>query len=110
MSITCFIRYEIDPTRRDRFELYARNRGKCIPSCGADLVGYFSPHEGSSSVAYGVYHIDSLAHYEVYRSKLNDHPVAKENYAFAQNERFILREDRLFLRLASVPNVPMHER
>ncbi|NOX67899.1 MAG: NIPSNAP family protein [Gammaproteobacteria bacterium] len=107
MSITCFIRYEIDPTKRDEFEQYARNWGKCIPSCGADLVGYFSPHEGSSTTAYGVYHVDSLAHYEAYRAKLNEHPVGKENYAFAQKERFLLREDRIFLRLASAPHAPM---
>ena len=61
--ITCFIRYEIDPTKKEQFELYARNWGQCIPSCGADLVGYFAPHEGSSTIAYGVYHIESLAHY-----------------------------------------------
>ena len=44
MSITCFIRYEIDPTKREEFE---------------------------------------------------------------QKERFLLREDRLFLRLASAPHAPM---
>ena len=33
--ITCFIRYEIDPFRRDAFEHYARNWGQAIPRCGA---------------------------------------------------------------------------
>ena len=107
MSITCFIRYEIDPTKHAQFEQYARNWGQCIPSCGAELVGYFSPHEGSSTTAYGVYHIDSLSYYEAYRARLKEHPLGKENYAFAQKERFLLREDRLFLKLASTPHAPL---
>ena len=46
--ITCFIRYEIDPCKVSAFDEYARNWGQAIPRCGADLIGYFSPHEGSS--------------------------------------------------------------
>ncbi len=42
--ITCFIRYRIDPTKKDRFVQYARNRGEAIPRCGADLIGYVAPH------------------------------------------------------------------
>ena len=102
--ITCFIRYEIDPFKRDSFDEYARNWGKAIPRCGADLIGYYSPHEGSSTVAYGVYNIESLAAYEAYRSRLAADPIGRENYAFAQREAFIRREDRLFLRLASAPH------
>ena len=102
--ITCFIRYHIDPTRRAAFEEYARRWGQCIPRCGADLVGYFSPHEGSSTLAYGVYSIPSLAEYEAYRARLADDPLGRENYAFAQAEKFILREDRTFLKLASAPH------
>lgn len=104
MSITCFIRYEIEPTRHAQFETYARNWGQCIPECGADLVGYFSPHEGSSTIAYGVYHVDSLAGYEAYRARLREHPLGRENYQFAQREGFLRREDRLFLRLTSAPH------
>lgn len=104
MSVTCFVRYEIDPAKHDQFERYARNWGQCIPACGADLVGYFSPHEGSSTIAYGVYHVDSLAHYEAYRAQLNEHPLGRENYAFARKEQFLRREDRIFLRLASSPH------
>lgn len=43
--ITCFIRYEIDPFKKDDFAEYARNWGQAIPRCGADLIGYFGPHE-----------------------------------------------------------------
>ncbi|MCR4266389.1 NIPSNAP family protein [Nitratireductor sp. ZSWI3] len=104
MSITCFIRYEIDPFKRDAFEHYARVWGEAIPRAGADLIGYFSPHEGSATTAYGVYTIDSLAAYEAYRQRLAASPEGRENYDFARRERFILKEDRLFLKLASAPH------
>jgi hypothetical protein len=57
--ITCFIRYHIDPTKKTQFEQYARNWGEAIPRCGADLIGYFAPHEGSSILAYGIYNIEN---------------------------------------------------
>ena len=102
--ITCFIRYHIDPTKKEPFVDYARNWGEAIPRCGANLVGYFSPHEGSSTLAYGVYSVESLSAYETYRERLAADPLGRKNYAFAQNEKFILREDRTFLKLASSPH------
>ncbi|HEV7252955.1 MAG TPA: NIPSNAP family protein [Mesorhizobium sp.] len=105
--ITCFIRYQIDPFRSEAFEEYARNWGQAIPRCGADLVGYFGPHEGSATTAFGVYHVESLAAYEAYRARLRDDPLGRENYAFAKRERFILKEDRVFLRLASGPHASL---
>lgn len=104
--ITCFIRYELDPYKLPAFDEYARNWGQVIPRCGADLIGYFAPHEGSITTAYGVYTIENLAAYEAYRSRLRDDPLGRENYAFSQRERFIQREERSFLRLASAPHVP----
>jgi len=102
--ITCFIRYHIDPTKRAEFEQYARNWGQAIPRCGANLIGYFAPHEGSTTLAYGVYSIENLAAYEAYRAKLASDPLGQLNYEFAQREKFILREDRTFLKLASAPH------
>ncbi|WP_421875146.1 NIPSNAP family protein [Pacificispira sp.] len=102
--LTCFIRYHIDPTKKDAFAEYARNWGQAIPRCGADLVGYFAPHEGSSTLAYGVYNIESLAAYEAYRARLASDPLGRENYEFAQREKFLLREDRTFLKCVSLPH------
>jgi hypothetical protein len=102
--ITCFIRYEIEPHGRAAFETYAQAWGQAIPRCGADLIGYFAPHEGSATIAYGVYSIESLAAYEAYRARLRDDPAARGNFEFAQKERFIRREDRLFLKLVSAPH------
>jgi hypothetical protein len=99
--ITCFIRYEIDPFGKDAFAAYARNWGEAIPRCGASLIGYFGPHEGSATTAYGVYSIDDLAAYEAYRARLAADPLGRENYAFARKERFILKEDRIFLKKVS---------
>jgi NIPSNAP len=104
--ITCFIRYEIDPFKVDAFDKYARNWGEAIPRCGADLIGYFAPQEGSSTTAYGIYNIESLAAYEQYRTRLSADPAGRANYDFAKREQFIRREDRIFLRLASAPHAP----
>jgi hypothetical protein len=98
MTITCFIRYEIDPYAREEFAQYALNWGKVIPRCGADLIGYFAPHEGSATTAYGVYNVASLADYETYRAHLVADPLGQENYAFAKRGKFIRSEDRIFLR------------
>lgn len=99
--ITCFIRYEIDPFKKTEFERYAKAWGEAIPRCGAELIGYFAPHEGSATTAYGVYHVADLAAYEAYRARLAADPLGRENYEFARRERFIVKEDRIFLRLCS---------
>ncbi len=102
--LTCIIRYHIDPTKKAQFEQYARNWGQAIPRNGADLIGYYAPHEGSATLAYGIYNIPSLAAYEAYRERLKADPLGRENYEFSQRERFILREDRTFLKLAPAPH------
>ena len=102
--LTCVIRYQIDPTKKAQFEQYAGNWGQAIPRCGADLIGYYAPHEGSSTLAYGIYNIPSLAEYEAYRARLAADPLGRANYEFAQSEKFLLREDRTFLTLASSPH------
>ncbi|WP_126979388.1 NIPSNAP family protein [Frigidibacter oleivorans] len=105
--LTCIIRYDIDPTAHEAFATYARTWGQAIPRCGADLIGYFGPAEGSATLAYGIYRVPSLAAYEAYRARLAADPLGRENYAFAQRERFIRREDRTFLRLVSGPHAPL---
>jgi len=97
MTITCFIRYQIDPFQRDEFRKYAENWGRIIPRCGGHLVGYFLPHEGTNDVAWGLIAFDSLAAYEAYRACLRADKEARENFAMAQSKRIILREERTFL-------------
>ncbi|ONG55870.1 NIPSNAP family protein [Pseudoroseomonas deserti] len=102
--LTCFIRYEIDPFKVEDFEAYARAWGRAIPRCGADLIGYYAPQEGSATVAYGVYNVESLAAYEAYRARLRQDAEGGANYDFARARQFIRREDRLFLRPVAGPS------
>jgi hypothetical protein len=97
MTITCVIRYEIDPFQRDGFKKYAENWGRIIPRCGGHLVGYFLPHEGTNNVAWGLIAFDSLASYEAYRARLRSDPEARENFTMAQTMRLILREEGSFV-------------
>ena len=98
MAVTCCIRYVLDPYKRDAFEEYARRWKAIIPSCGGDLLGYFMPHEGTDNIAIALVSFDSLAAYEAYRARLRGDAEGMANFAFAQQERFILSEERTFLR------------
>ncbi len=98
MTVTCCIRYVIDPYRRDEFEAYARRWLTVIPACGGDLLGYFMPHEGTDNIALALISFESLAAYEVYRARLKTDAAGAANFRTAQDERFIMSEERTFLR------------
>ena len=98
MAITVFIRYQIDPFKRDAFEAYAQRWLTIIPRCGGYLVGYWLPHEGTNNIAYALISFESLAAYESYRARLAEDPEGAANFRSAQEERFILAEERSFLR------------
>ncbi|MDJ0972370.1 MAG: NIPSNAP family protein [Kiloniellales bacterium] len=100
MTVTCCIRYQLDPFKRDAFEAYARNWRTIIPRCGGDLLGYFLPHEGTNDIAVALISFESLAAYEAYRARLKADSEGAANFRFAEEERFILREERTFLRPA----------
>jgi NIPSNAP len=99
MTVTCIIRYQIDPFQRDAFRQYAENWGRIIPRCGGHLIGYFLPHEGTNDVAWGLIAFDSLAAYETYRARLRADPEGRENFNMAQAKRLILREERNFVEI-----------
>jgi hypothetical protein len=98
MTLTVFIRYQIDPFKRDAFEAYARRWLELIPKCGGNLVGYWLPHEGTNNIAYGLVSFPSLAEYEKYRARLRDDSEVLANFRFAEEQRLILAEERTFLR------------
>lgn len=98
MTITVFIRYQLDPYKRAAFEAYARRWMTIIPKCGGKLVGYWLPHEGTNNIAFGLISFDSLAAYEAYRARLREDAEGKANFAFAEEGRFIVGEERTFLR------------
>lgn len=98
MTVTCCIRYVLDPYKRDAFEAYAKAWLPIIPACGGDLIGYWMPHEGTDNIALALISFPSLADYEQYRARLRANEAAMTNFRFAQSERFILSEERTFLR------------
>ena len=97
MTVTCVIRYEIDPFQKEEFRKYAENWGRIIPRCGGQLIGYFLPHEGTNNVAWGLIAFAGLAAYEAYKAKLRADEDACANFAMAQSKRLILREERNFV-------------
>ena len=99
LTITCIIRYQIDPFQRDGFKQYAENWGRIIPRCGGHLIGYFLPHEGTNDVAWGLIAFANLASYENYRARLRSDPEARDNFKLAQSKRLILREEPNFVEI-----------
>ena len=107
MSVTCLIRYQIDPFQRDAFERRAEHLATIIPRCGGHLVGYFMPHEGTNDVAWGIITLDSLAAYETYKARLKEDADLTREDAVVAEKRLILREERNFVRLVKGTfNVP----
>jgi hypothetical protein len=98
MTVTVFIRYQLDPFRREAFEAYAKRWLEIIPRCGGELVGYWMPHEGTNNIAQALISFDSLAAYETYRALLRTDDAAMANFRFAEEQKFILNEERTFLR------------
>lgn len=98
MTVTCCIRYVLDPYKREAFEAYAKNWLAIIPACGGDLAGYWMPHEGTDNIALALISFPSLAAYEQYRARLKADEKGAANFRFAQAEKFILSEERTFLR------------
>ena len=97
MKLICVIRYQIDPFQREGFRKHADNLIRIIPHCGGYLVGYFLPYEGTNDIAWGLIGFDSLAAYEAYRARLRADPEAREDAAWTQSQRIILREERNFV-------------
>jgi hypothetical protein len=56
------------------------------------------PNEGTNYEAHALIGFDTLAAYENYRACLRNDPKSVANFQFAEREKFILREERRFLR------------
>ena len=66
--------------------------------CGGDLLGYWMPHEGTNNIAFALISFESLAAYEAYRARLRANKDGVANFNFAEENKFILAEERTFLR------------
>ena len=80
--------------------LAAAEAGPVVTSCGITL------HAEASYHAAGL-RPDTLMLAGGDGARLLEDPMAHENSAFAKAERFIRREDRLFLRRVSDPHAPL---
>jgi hypothetical protein len=98
VAVTVFIRYQLDPFKRAMFEQYAKRWLTIIPRCGGDLLGYWMPHEGTNNIAFALISFENLAAYETYRARLRDDAEGVANFNFAEEHKFILVEERTFLR------------
>jgi hypothetical protein len=99
MSLVCQIRYVIDPFQLAAFETYAKKWLTIIPACGGECLGYFLPHEGTSNIALALLKFETLAAYEAYRARIRADAAGAANFRDAQEKRFILSEERTFLRV-----------
>jgi NIPSNAP len=98
LAVTVFIRYQLDPFKRAMFEQYAQRWLGIIPRCGGDLQGYWMPHEGTNNIAFALISFENLAAYENYRARLRGDQQGIANFDFAEANKFILAEERTFLR------------
>jgi hypothetical protein len=106
LAVTVFIRYQLDPFKRAMFEQYAKCWLTIIPRCGGDLVGYWMPHEGTNNIAFALISFENLAAYETYRARLRSDAEGMANFNFAEANKFILAEERTFLRQVVSESVP----
>jgi hypothetical protein len=98
LAITVFIRYQIDPFKRTLFEEYSKRWLTVIPRCGGDLVGYWMPHEGTNNIGFALISFENLAAYESYRARIRADGEGIASFNFAEENKFILAEERTFLR------------
>jgi hypothetical protein len=106
LAVTVFIRYQLDPFKRAMFEQYAGRWLTIIPKCDGDLVGYWMPHEGTNNIAFALISFENLAAYETYRARLRTDAEGIANFDFAEANKFILVEERTFLRQVVSENGP----
>jgi hypothetical protein len=56
------------------------------------------PHERTNNTAFALISFESLAAYEAYRARLRTDAEGMANFNFAEENKFILAEERTFLR------------
>jgi hypothetical protein len=98
--ITLSLRYTIDPNKLADFAAYAAAEQAAIHEAGGNILGYFLPTDfaGPTNEAFGLIDFQSLADYEIYRAKLADHPLHKQNAARLESTGALLCTQRSLLR------------
>jgi len=96
--ITCYIQYELNPSKIAEFEEYAHTWVPLVEKFGGTHHGYYLPHESPNDLAVCLFSFPSLADYEVYRVESLTDSECQKAYQFAKDTDCIKRYDRHFLR------------
>ena len=97
-TVTCFLRYEIDPAKIAEFEHYARLWVPLVDRLGGRHHGYFLPSEGANDVALALFSFPSLASYEEYRCKAREDPECQAAIRYGRETGCVVRFERSFFR------------
>jgi uncharacterized protein (DUF1330 family) len=96
--ITCYLKYEIDPFKVEKFEHYAKLWIPLVKKFGGTHHGYFMPHEGANNIALALFSFPSLAEYESYREKAKHDSECQAAMQYHRETRCFLSCERSFMR------------
>jgi hypothetical protein len=97
-SITCYLRYVIDPRKLSEFEEYARLWIPIVNRMGGTHHGYCLPSEGANNIALALFSFPSFAAYEDYRIRMATDPECIAAYELDTRNRSIVSYERSFMR------------
>jgi hypothetical protein len=98
MTITCHLRYIVDPYQLPAFEAYGKAWIRLVERFGGKHHGYFMPSEGTSNVALAMFSFPSFAEYETYRKASFKDAECLSVVAENDKHRFIISYERSFFR------------
>jgi hypothetical protein len=96
--ITCFLRYVIDASKTQEFEIYGRMWIPLVEKFGGKHHGYFLPSEGASNVALAMFSFESLSAYESYRIRAAKDPECQAAVRYADESKCVVSWERTFFR------------
>lgn len=113
MSITCFIRYTLDPDKKPAFEHYARVWMRLIDKYGGSHHGYFMPDEtppsaafsfpgigeaGPDNIALALFSFPTLEAYEDYRREVPNDPECVAVTRHREETKCFTKYERTFVK------------
>ena len=96
--VTCYLKYVIDPFKKDEFEHYAKLWIPLVNSFGGQHHGYFLPSEGANNIALALFTFPGLAEYETYRIKSFKDADCQAAFKYAEETRCIISFERSFFK------------
>lgn len=95
------IAYEIDPFPKIPVHHLCHQLGAHRLPPGWAFASLFCAARGRQLRGVGLISFPSLEAYEAYRQRLREHDEAAADFAFAQRERFVRKEERTFSQAVS---------